>query len=77
MSSSDILDVHAHPGIVSVQTRPAKTLPGIAGVLLALVLIMFGRYRGTATEASLVANLLVVLTSEQQTTPVVNAGSSG
>ena len=27
----------AHPGIVSVQTCPAKTLPGIVGVLLALV----------------------------------------
>ena len=87
----------AHPGIVSVQTRPAKTLPGIVGVVLALVglgmiagggvgatvagplaalipigailfigvlpgqcvvqpnqalvLIMFGRYRGTVTKA--------------------------
>ena len=87
----------AHPGIVSVETRPAKTLPGIVGVLLALVglgliagggvgvtvagplavlipvgailllvawpghyvvqpnqalvLVMFGRYRGTVTEA--------------------------
>ena len=87
----------AHPGIVSVQTRPAKTLPGIVGVLLALVglglivgggvgvtvagplavlipvgailfiivlpgqyvvqpnqalvLIMFGRYRGTVAKA--------------------------
>ena len=87
----------AHPGIVSVHTRPAKTLPGIVGVLLALVglgliagggvgvtvagplavlipvgailfiivlpgqyvvqpnqalvLIMFGRYRGTVAKA--------------------------
>ncbi len=87
----------AHPGIVSVQTRPARTLPGIVGVILALlglglivgggvgisaapglavlipvgailfigvlpgqyvvqpnqalVLIMFGRYRGTVTQA--------------------------
>ncbi len=88
---------HAHPGIVSVETRPAKTLPGLVGVFLALVglglivgggvgatvarplavlipvgailfiivwpgqyvvqpnqalvLIMFGRYRGTVTKA--------------------------
>ncbi len=97
MSSFDTPNVHAHPGIVSVQTRPAKTLPGIVGVVLALVglglivgggvgatvvgplavlipvgailfiivlpgqyvvqpnqalvLIMFGRYRGTVTNA--------------------------
>ena len=90
-------EASAHPGIVSVHTRPAKTLPGIVGVLLALVglglivgggvgvtvagplavlipvgvilfiivlpgqyvvqpnqalvLIMFGRYRGTVAKA--------------------------
>ena len=114
----------AQPGIVSVQTRPAKTLPGIAGVLLALVglglvagggvgvtVAMLRRQQAAAVvaarrtivegavgmveealellsersvveldqdaKASLVANLLVVLTSEQPTTPVVNTGVTG
>ena len=95
--ASGSTEATAHPGIVSVQTYPAKTLPGIVGVLLALVglgmiagggvgvtvagplavliplgailfigvlpgqyvvqpnqalvLIMFGRYRGTVTQA--------------------------
>ena len=36
-SASGDGEARAHPGIVSVETRPARTLPGIAGVLLALV----------------------------------------
>ncbi|MCE2532448.1 MAG: hypothetical protein J4F44_08320, partial [Acidimicrobiia bacterium] len=35
--ASGSTDATAHPGIVSVQTYSAKTLPGIVGVLLALL----------------------------------------
>ncbi len=98
----------------AVTARPARTGPGLLGVLVALVglAVAAAGIVGVATvawplallipvggitfasacpgqylvqrsvvaldeqaKASMVANLLVVLTSEQQTTPTVNTGS--
>ena len=49
----------AHPGIVSVQTRPARTLPGIVGVLLALVGL--GLIVGGGVGATVVGPLAVLI----------------
>ena len=57
----------------AVTARPARTKPGVLGVLTALggLVIVAAGIVGVAV----VAWPLVVLTSEQQTTPIVNTGS--
>ena len=59
-------EASAHPGIVSVQTRPAKTLPGLGGVLLALVGL--GLIAGGGVGVTVAGQLAAL-------TPVVNTGS--
>ena len=56
----------AGSGIVSVKTRPAKTLPGLVGVLLALVGL--GLIAGGGVGVTVAGQVAAL-------TPVVNTGS--
>ena len=59
MEVSEGLNVHAHPGIVPVETRPAKTLPGLVSVLLALVGL--GMIAGGGVGATVAGPLAVLI----------------